>query len=61
MAVLGGLLFVVVGVLGGPAPGSFNASNAFDDPGSQATRAREASAAVRTPVSPRRAMTWWCC
>ena len=41
MAVLGGLLFVVVGVLGGPAPGSFNASNAFDDPGSQATRARE--------------------
>ena len=41
MAVLGGLLFVVVGVLGGPAPGSFSASNAFDDPGSQATRARE--------------------
>ena len=41
MAVLGGLLFVVVGVIGGPAPGSFNASNAFDDPGSQATRARE--------------------
>ena len=41
MAVLGGLFFVVVGVLGGPAPGSFNAANAFDDPGSQATRARE--------------------
>lgn len=41
IAVLGGLLFVVVGVLGGPAPGSFNASNAFDDPGSHATRARE--------------------
>ena len=41
VAVLGGLLFVVVGVIGGPAPGSFNASNAFDDPGSQATRARE--------------------
>ena len=31
----------VVGVIGGPAPGSFGASNAFDDPGSQATRARE--------------------
>ncbi len=41
MVVLGGLLFVVVGVLGGPAPGSFNASNAFDDPGAQATHARE--------------------
>ena len=41
IVVLGGLLFVVVGVIGGPAPGSFNASNAFDDPGSQATRARE--------------------
>jgi uncharacterized membrane protein YdfJ with MMPL/SSD domain len=39
--VLGGLLFVLVGVIGGPAPGSFNAPNAFDDPGSQATRARE--------------------
>jgi RND superfamily putative drug exporter len=39
MAVLGVLLFVLVGVIGGPAPGSFNASNAFDDPGSQATRA----------------------
>jgi RND superfamily putative drug exporter len=32
---------VVVGVIGGPAPGSFGASNAFDAPGSQATRARE--------------------
>jgi uncharacterized membrane protein YdfJ with MMPL/SSD domain len=41
VAVLGALLFAVVGVLGGPAPGSFSASNAFDDPGSQATRARE--------------------
>ena len=39
VAVLGGLLFVVVAVIGGPAPGSFNAPNAFDDPGSQATRA----------------------
>jgi len=37
--VLGGLLFAVVGVIGGPAPGSFNAPNAFNDPGSQATRA----------------------
>ena len=36
---LGGLLFAVVGVIGGPAPGSFNAPNAFNDPGSQATRA----------------------
>jgi uncharacterized membrane protein YdfJ with MMPL/SSD domain len=41
VAVLGALLFAVVGVIGGPAPGSFSASNAFDDPGSQATRARE--------------------
>ena len=41
VVVLGGLLFVLVGVIGGPAPGSFNAPNAFDDPGSQATRARE--------------------
>jgi uncharacterized membrane protein YdfJ with MMPL/SSD domain len=41
LALVGALLFVVVGVIGGPAPGSFNASNAFDDPGSQATRARE--------------------
>ncbi len=41
MAVFGGLLFAVVGVLGGPAPGSFNASNAFNDPGSQATRAEQ--------------------
>jgi uncharacterized membrane protein YdfJ with MMPL/SSD domain len=41
VAVLGGLLFAVVGVIGGPAPGSFNAPNAFDDPGSQATRARD--------------------
>jgi len=39
VAVLGGLLFAVVGVIGGPAPGSFNAPNAFNDPGSQATRA----------------------
>jgi uncharacterized membrane protein YdfJ with MMPL/SSD domain len=38
---VGGLLFAIVGVIGGPAPGSFNASNAFDDPGSQATRARQ--------------------
>jgi RND superfamily putative drug exporter len=35
------VLFVVVGVIGGPAPGSFAAPNAFDDPGSQATHARE--------------------
>ena len=41
VVVLGGLLFVLVGVIGGPAPGSFNVPNAFDDPGSQATRARE--------------------
>ena len=41
VALLGALLFVIVGVIGGPAPGSFGASNAFDDPGSQATRARE--------------------
>jgi hypothetical protein len=40
VAVFGGLLFALVGVIGGPAPGSFNASNAFDDPGSQATHAR---------------------
>jgi uncharacterized membrane protein YdfJ with MMPL/SSD domain len=37
----GALLFVVVGVLGGPAPGAFNAPNAFNDPGSQATRAEQ--------------------
>jgi RND superfamily putative drug exporter len=41
VAVLGGLLFAFVGVIGGPAPGSFSAPNAFDDPGSQATRARD--------------------
>ena len=41
VALVGGLLFVFVGVIGGPAPGSFGASNSFDDPGSQATRARE--------------------
>ena len=41
VALVGALLFVIVGVIGGPAPGSFGASNAFDDPGSQATRARE--------------------
>jgi uncharacterized membrane protein YdfJ with MMPL/SSD domain len=41
VALVGALLFVFVGVIGGPAPGSFGASNAFDDPGSQATRARE--------------------
>jgi RND superfamily putative drug exporter len=40
MAVLGVLMFVLVGVVGGPAPGSLNAANAFDDPGSQATRAQ---------------------
>ncbi len=39
LALLSGILFVVVGVFGGPAPGSFGASNAFNDPGSQATRA----------------------
>jgi RND superfamily putative drug exporter len=41
VAVLGGLLFAFVAVIGGPAPGSFSAPNAFDDPGSQATRARD--------------------
>ena len=41
VAVLGALLFAVVGVIGGPAPGSFNAPKSFDDPGSQASRARE--------------------
>ena len=41
VALVGGLVFLLVGVIGGPAPGSFGASNAFDDPGSQATRARE--------------------
>ena len=41
VAALGAVLFVVVGVLGGPAPGAFDAPNAFDDPGSQATYARE--------------------
>jgi uncharacterized membrane protein YdfJ with MMPL/SSD domain len=41
MAILGAVLFAVVAVIGGPAPGSFIASNAFDDPGSQASRARE--------------------
>ena len=40
MAALGVLLFALVGVVGGPAPGSLNAANAFDDPGSQATRAQ---------------------
>ncbi|HTU79892.1 MAG TPA: MMPL family transporter [Solirubrobacteraceae bacterium] len=40
MAVLGALLFAVVGVLGGPAPGSFNAPHAFEDPGSQSSRAQ---------------------
>ena len=41
VAALGAALFIVFGVLGGPAPGSFNAPRAFDDPGSQASRARE--------------------
>jgi hypothetical protein len=41
VAVVAALLFALVGVIGGPAPGSFSAPNAFDDPGSQATRARE--------------------
>jgi uncharacterized membrane protein YdfJ with MMPL/SSD domain len=40
MAVLGLVMFALVGVVGGPAPGSLNAANAFDDPGSQATRAQ---------------------
>jgi uncharacterized membrane protein YdfJ with MMPL/SSD domain len=35
------LAFVVLAVLGGPAPGILDAPRAFDDPGSQATRARE--------------------
>ncbi|MEA2372828.1 MAG: hypothetical protein QOH12_3222 [Solirubrobacteraceae bacterium] len=54
MALLAGLLFLVVGVLGGPAPGSFGASNAFNDPGSQATRAEtriaQATGAGSTPA-----------
>jgi len=41
VAALGLVLFVVVGVLGGPAPGAFNAPNAFNDPGSQATHAEQ--------------------
>jgi uncharacterized membrane protein YdfJ with MMPL/SSD domain len=41
MTALGAVLFVVVGGIGRPAPGSFGASNAFDDPVSQSTRARE--------------------
>jgi uncharacterized membrane protein YdfJ with MMPL/SSD domain len=41
VAVVGALAFTVAGVIGGPAPGSFSASNAFDDPGSQSTHARE--------------------
>ena len=41
LAVLAAVVFVVVGVLGGPAPGSFNAPAAFDDPGSQSTHARQ--------------------
>ncbi|MCA1690587.1 MAG: MMPL family transporter, partial [Actinobacteria bacterium] len=40
MAALAAAVFVVVAVLGGPAPGSFDATNAFDDPGSEATHAR---------------------
>jgi uncharacterized membrane protein YdfJ with MMPL/SSD domain len=35
------LAFVVLGVLGGPAPGLLDAPRAFDDPGAQATRARQ--------------------
>jgi uncharacterized membrane protein YdfJ with MMPL/SSD domain len=41
MLVLSLVAFVVVAVLGGPAPGRFEAPRAFDDPGSQATAARE--------------------
>jgi uncharacterized membrane protein YdfJ with MMPL/SSD domain len=41
MIVLSLVAFVVVAVLGGPAPGRFEAPRAFDDPGSQATAARE--------------------
>jgi RND superfamily putative drug exporter len=41
MAGLAAVVFVLVGVLGGPAPGSFDAPAAFDDPGSQATHARQ--------------------
>jgi len=41
VALLGAVLFVLGGVIGGPAPGSFTAHKAFDDPGSQATRAGE--------------------
>jgi len=36
------LAFVVVAVIGSGAPGSFGASRAFDDPGSESTRARDA-------------------
>jgi len=41
VALIGLLLYVIVGVLGGPAPGAFNAPNAFNDPGSEATRAEQ--------------------
>ncbi|MDQ6805474.1 MAG: MMPL family transporter [Actinomycetota bacterium] len=41
VAGLGLVLFIVVGVLGGPAPGAFNAPNAFNDPGSESTRAEQ--------------------
>jgi RND superfamily putative drug exporter len=40
VAALAGVVFLVVAVLGGPAPGSFDAPNAFDDPGSEAAHAR---------------------
>ncbi|MDQ6774842.1 MAG: MMPL family transporter [Actinomycetota bacterium] len=41
VAIIGLVLFIVVGVLGGPAPGAFNAPNAFNDPGSQSTHAEQ--------------------
>jgi uncharacterized membrane protein YdfJ with MMPL/SSD domain len=53
VAAFGAVLFVVVGVLGGPAPGAFNAPNAFNDPGSQATRAeRRIERATGAAASP---------
>jgi RND superfamily putative drug exporter len=41
VAAVAGVVFVVASVIGGPAPGSFSASDAFDDPSSQATHARQ--------------------
>lgn len=40
IATFGAIAFIAAGVLGGPAPGSFNAERPFDDPGSEAAHAR---------------------